>query len=133
MGRAETDGSGEREQPWTIARAAEPGDWLDAAHAVVESSDLDVRARSVAVLKDRLPDLERDVVRRAIAAGALLSRIGEALGVSRQAIHKRYGPGAPEPSSPPTREMVERHLRWVAGQRERERDAAAWFERTFRR
>lgn len=105
---------------WTIDRAAEPGDWLESARAAIESHDLDVRAFAVAVLKDRLPDIERDVVEAALADGAFPARVGEALGISRQAIHKRFGPGAPPARVPPTRATIERRLARVAEQRARE-------------
>lgn len=65
--------------------------------------------RRVAALTARLDDLgaERDLaVSRALAGGATWSEIGEALGVSPQAAHKRY--------------------RWV---RHSERTGAVWHER----
>jgi hypothetical protein len=110
----------DEQERWKIERAAEPGDWFESARAVIESHDLDVRAFAVAVLKDRLPDIERDVVEAALADGAFPARVGEALGISRQAIHKRFGPGAAPGRVPATRVTIERRLAKVAERRARE-------------
>ncbi|GJM37276.1 MAG: hypothetical protein DHS20C19_06430 [Acidimicrobiales bacterium] len=65
---------------WRIERAGDPGDFLEAARKVVECAQSDDRLFAVAVLKDRLPDIERDAVEQAIAAGATWARIAESLG-----------------------------------------------------
>ncbi|WP_186318938.1 hypothetical protein [Streptomyces sp. SAJ15] len=49
--------------------------------------------RQTAELRRRLDGQEEALVRRARAAGATWARIAEALGVSRQAAHKKYGGG----------------------------------------
>ena len=85
--------------------------------------------RAIAVLKDRLPDVERQAVAVARRRGAMWSRIGEALGRSRQAIYQKYGPGSPPPLRPPTRDMVERRLAWLALQADLERRAEEMFAR----
>jgi len=97
---------------WRVEETIEPGDLLDSATAAAGSHSPDARLRAVAVLKDRLPDLERDAVHHAISIGVSWGQIANALGVTRQAIHKRYGPGSPDVGSArPPRETVDR---WVA-------------------
>ena len=48
------------------------------------------RLHAIAGLRDELQRAETDEVRRALGAGVSWARIGEALGVSRQAAHKRH-------------------------------------------
>jgi hypothetical protein len=109
LGQAWRVGSDDH-QLWNPARADEPGDWLEAATDAVRALDPERRVLAVAVVKDRLPDVERHAVAIAMRRGAYLARIGEALGMSRQAVHKKYGPGAPKPSRPRTRGLIERRL-----------------------
>jgi DNA-directed RNA polymerase specialized sigma24 family protein len=47
--------------------------------------------RAVVVLRRLADRLERTHVKRARAQGWTWQQIGDALGVSRQAVHKRYG------------------------------------------
>jgi hypothetical protein len=51
------------------------------------------RLQAIALLRDDLQRAEEDEVRRALAAGVSWARIGAALGISRQAAHKRHHAG----------------------------------------
>ncbi|MDW3220198.1 MAG: hypothetical protein R8F63_16420 [Acidimicrobiales bacterium] len=118
---------------WRIERAGDPGDFLEAARKVVECAQSDVRLFAVAVLKDRLPDIERDAVEQAIAAGASWARIAESLGVTRQAIYSKYGPRAEPTSRPRLRATVEARAMEATITSEQERYALAYFEKVRRR
>ncbi len=101
----------DKPREWRVEEAIEPGDLFDSAVAAAGSHSPDARLRAVAVLKDRLPDLERDAVLHAISIGASWGQIANALGVSRQAIHKKYGPRSPDdPAARPTRATVDRRI-----------------------
>ena len=85
-------------------------------------SDIDIAAdphealRQIAALRRALDDRERAQVARALDDGTSLAAIGRALGISRQAIHRRYGdlsaaaknqPRAPDrPATPVPSELV---------------------------
>lgn len=58
--------------------------------ASVDSKDPDVGLRAVAALRRLLERLERVQVDNARARGWSWQEIAEALGVSRQAVHKKY-------------------------------------------
>ena len=109
---------------WDVGSADQPGDFLEAAEIAVSSASADARLRAVAVLRDRLPDLERDAVMQAVAAGAQWARIADALGRSRQAVHAKYAVRQ-ERKAPPSRHVVEaraeraRLNHWLAEQLER--------------
>jgi DNA-directed RNA polymerase specialized sigma24 family protein len=55
------------------------------------AADPKVGLRAVRALRRLLEELERTQVRRARREGWSWQEIGEALGVSRQAVHKKYG------------------------------------------
>ncbi|MBK5222425.1 MAG: helix-turn-helix domain-containing protein [Acidimicrobiia bacterium] len=57
----------------------------------VGSTDPEVGLRAVVVLRRLADQLEGDHVRAARAAGWSWEQIGDALGVSRQAVHKKHG------------------------------------------
>ena len=116
------------DEMWDVGRAGDPGDWFDAARDAVAEVDPEVRVRAVAVLKDRLPDVEYHAVMAARQRGAMWSRIGEALGMSRQAVCQRFGRRSRR-TRPRTREMVERRLAWAAIQAELERQGKQMFAR----
>lgn len=119
---------------WRVEQAGDPGDFLDAAHAAVESWNADERLAAVAVLKDRIVHIERDAVEQAIAAGAMWSRIAESLGVSRQAVHRRWAQAAAEPVVQPRRRaVVDGRAAWAAVKAEQERFANEYFDRVRRR
>lgn len=118
---------------WRIERAGDPGDFLEAARKVVECARSDDRLFAVAVLKDRLPDIERDAVEQAIAAGASWARIAESLGVTRQAIFSKYGPQARATTRPRLRATVEARAMEATIKSEQERYALAYFEEVRRR
>jgi hypothetical protein len=65
---------------------------MDIAHAVEAAADIDPSTglRAVAVLRRLCDDLERSQVRRARALGWSWQQIGDALGTSRQAVHKKH-------------------------------------------
>lgn len=117
---------------WRVDRAGDPGDFLEAAHRAVESANADERLAAVAVLKDRIGAIELDAVEQAIAAGAMWSRIAEALGVSRQAVHRRFAASAPAAPRPRRRAVVDERAEWAAVQAEQERFAIEYFERVRR-
>ena len=60
----------------------------------------------IAALRQSLDDVERANVARALDAGASLAAIGRDLGISRQAVHRRYGDLATERRPDPTRRPV---------------------------
>lgn len=69
------------------------------------------RLRAVATLREHLDAAETAEVRRAVAAGASWTRIGAALGISRQAAHKRHADAVSNSqvaAAPATREAVRR-------------------------
>lgn len=66
---------------------------MDAARLAAEAADSEDHAkglRAVAALRRLLEVLELRQVERALAAGASWSEIAAELGVTRQAVHKKY-------------------------------------------
>jgi hypothetical protein len=73
------------------------------AHDVASSPDAENALRALTALRFELDTLERDLVVRAVAAGATWSQVARALGVTKQAAHKKHrhlavapGPNAPK-------------------------------------
>lgn len=66
---------------------------MDAAQAARDAADVDPATglRAVLALRRLIDDLERRQVRRARDAGWSWQQIGDALGISRQAAHKKHG------------------------------------------
>jgi DNA-directed RNA polymerase specialized sigma24 family protein len=65
---------------------------MDLTTAARAASDVDPATglRAVAALRRLTDELERQQVRRARAAGWSWQQIGDALGISRQAVHKKH-------------------------------------------
>ena len=115
---------------WRVEEAIEPGDLLDAATAAAGSPSCDARLQAVATLKDRLPDLERDAVHHALSMGSSWAQIAASLGVTRQAIFKKYGPSALDPPAPrPTRATVDRRIAARKSREMLEKAAEEYFAR----
>lgn len=66
-------------------------DTLAAAAVRAEDNDPIEALRALAELRHRSDRLEAVAVRRARVRGLLWSEIAAALGVSKQAVHKKYG------------------------------------------
>ncbi|HSJ82996.1 MAG TPA: helix-turn-helix domain-containing protein [Acidimicrobiia bacterium] len=66
---------------------------MDEMTTVITAGDADPEdgLQAVVVLRRLADRLERTHVKRARAQGWTWQQIGDALGVSRQAVHKRYG------------------------------------------
>jgi DNA invertase Pin-like site-specific DNA recombinase len=65
---------------------------MDLTTAATAASGVDPATglRAVAALRRMTDELERQQVRRARAAGWSWQQIGDALGISRQAVHKKH-------------------------------------------
>jgi DNA invertase Pin-like site-specific DNA recombinase len=65
---------------------------MDLTTAARAASDVDPATglRAVAALRRMTDDLERHQVQRARETGWSWQQIGDALGISRQAVHKKY-------------------------------------------
>ena len=65
---------------------------MDLTTAARAASDVDpvTGLRAVATLRRLTDELERQQVRRARVAGWSWQQIGDALGISRQAVHKKH-------------------------------------------
>ena len=72
-------------------RADRSGEPLRAAAALTGASDAHAALRQVAAARLALDEIERLHVVRALDEGASLAAIGRDLGLSRQAVHRRYG------------------------------------------
>ncbi|MEU6760069.1 hypothetical protein [Streptomyces sp. NPDC046685] len=59
--------------------------------SITENADPLAALREAAALRRRLEGQEEVLVYRARAAGKTWTQIAEALGVSKQAVHKKYG------------------------------------------
>ncbi|MEU4728839.1 hypothetical protein [Streptomyces sp. NPDC023588] len=59
--------------------------------SITENADPLAALREAASLRRRLEGQEEVLVYRARAAGTTWTQIAEALGVSKQAVHKKYG------------------------------------------
>ena len=80
-------------QIWLTARHCQPKmTAMDVATAARAASDVDPATglRAVVALRRMTDDLERQQVLRAREAGWSWQQIGDALGISRQAVHKKH-------------------------------------------
>jgi len=73
------------------------------AAALEAAPDPRTALRQIAALRERLDEVEREHVTGALAAGASLAAVGRDLGISRQAVHRRYGASSTAASSHRTR------------------------------
>src|SRR6185436_13776468 len=94
------------------AQPPEGGDELGRLVAELEAAlDPHAALQRIAALRQALDDVERANVVRALDGGASLAAIGRDLGISRQAVHRRYGDFAsglrldptPRPAAPAER------------------------------
>jgi transcriptional regulator with PAS, ATPase and Fis domain len=79
---------------------------IELARRSTEHGDPSSALRAIADLRRRLEELEEHHVETALARGASWSEVGAALGISKQAAHKRLaarviGRGAPTATAPP--------------------------------
>jgi transposase-like protein len=79
-----------------------PGTIEQLARDVTSSPDAENALRALTALRLELDTLERDLVARAVGAGATWSQVARALGVTKQAAHKkhRHLTGAPASGAP---------------------------------
>lgn len=107
--------------------------FLRAAAQATADIDAGARLRAVATLQTWLPGLERDAVEQAIAAGATWARIAEALGVTRQAVHRKHADARSGRRGTRRERVVERRAFEAWARAEIERAAAEHFERVQQR
>lgn len=81
------------------------------AAAAAGSGDYPTGLRAVAALRRLLEVLELRQVERALAAGASWSDIAAELGVTRQAVHKKYARRLQRAQTPAPSQEEERHGR----------------------
>ena len=72
---------------WTVDRHDDAEEFMIAAQRALAHAHAMARLRAIAVIKHRLPEVERDAVAQAVASGLSWGLIGDGLGVSRQAAH----------------------------------------------
>ena len=65
--------------------------------SIPDADDPEAALAAVLALRRLADRLERDAIRRAIAQGWSWSQIAQALGVSKQAVHKRFADLARQP------------------------------------
>src|SRR5829696_2008799 len=65
------------------------------AHEVVRATDPEAALRTLRLLQDELALVERDCVAAALGDGSSFRSVADALGISRQAAHRRYRDLAP--------------------------------------
>jgi len=66
------------------------GDLIDLSRRAVSAADPDEALRAVAQMRRELDEVEADAVAQAVGVGRSWARIADALGVSKQAAHKRH-------------------------------------------
>jgi ClpA/ClpB-like protein len=80
--------------------AAPDADIVDLVERMLTGAPLD-SLRAVAALRGAITDLERVQVSRALEAGSSFAELASAVGISRQAAHRRYRSLAPGHAEPP--------------------------------
>ena len=80
--------------------AASPATIEQLARDTVHIADPETALRALSALRQELDGIERELVQRAIAAGASWSQIARSLGVSKQAAHRKHRQLAEQPSAP---------------------------------
>jgi transcriptional regulator with PAS, ATPase and Fis domain len=60
------------------------------AHDVIETRDPEMALRALTALRQELASIEPTLVQRALHGGASWSHVARALGVSKQAAHRKY-------------------------------------------
>src|SRR5437763_4134188 len=88
-----------------LARSEDPDagrtpDILDLVEQALTGAPLDA-LRALAALRAQITDLERAQVTRALGNGASFAELAAAVGISRQAAHRRYRALARRPDEPP--------------------------------
>jgi transposase-like protein len=79
---------------------ASPGTVEQLARDTAQITDPETALRALTALRNELDQMEPDLVRRALRAGASWSQIARALGVTKQAAHHKYRHLTEEPATP---------------------------------
>lgn len=111
----------------------DPAVFLAAARDAVEGGRADARLQAVAALRVWLPNVERDAVAQAVAAGASWARIADALGVTRQTVHEKHAALRPVREFDRRSAIVKARAEWVQAKADQARYAREYFERLARR
>lgn len=107
---------------------------MAAARNAVDGVRVDDRLRGIAALREWLPEVERDAVEHAVAVGGTWARIAAALGVSRQAVHRKHArPVDAATASRRRQRIVEERAAWERQKADQERFALEYLERVARR
>src|ERR1700733_51437 len=70
--------------------ATRPGTIEQLARETVQIDDPETALRALTALRREIDATESEIVRRALQAGASWSQIARALGISKQAAHRKY-------------------------------------------
>jgi hypothetical protein len=93
-------------RPDAAPAPAGDGDLLALVTGLGTAPDPHAALRRIAALRGALEEAERGQVERALEGGASLAAVGRDLGISRQAVHRRYGDVAAAKRSRPARARV---------------------------
>ena len=69
----------DEQRPWRIEDADDPGDFLESADLAVHSHNPARRLSAIAVVKERIADVEEDAVEHAVAVGMMWAAIAARL------------------------------------------------------